>query len=99
MGGCRRAVFTEEFCLRRAWIPPRCPLRATYRSSGVDPGARFGRGEKKEHSAMATVSLRHLYRKFGDVTAVNDVNIEIQDKEFLVLVGPSGCGKSTTLRL
>jgi len=48
---------------------------------------------------MATVSLRHLYRKFGDVTAVNDVNIEIQDKEFLVLVGPSGCGKSTTLRL
>src|SRR6202142_245342 len=48
---------------------------------------------------MATVSLRHVYRKFGDVTAVNDVNIEILDKEFLVLVGPSGCGKSTTLRL
>jgi multiple sugar transport system ATP-binding protein len=48
---------------------------------------------------MATVSLRHVFRKFGDVTAVNDVNIEILDKEFLVLVGPSGCGKSTTLRL
>ncbi|MGH2412066.1 MAG: ATP-binding cassette domain-containing protein, partial [Chloroflexota bacterium] len=48
---------------------------------------------------MSSVSLRHIYRKFGDVTAVNDVNIEIQDKEFLVLVGPSGCGKSTTLRL
>jgi multiple sugar transport system ATP-binding protein len=48
---------------------------------------------------MATVSLRHVYRRFGDVTAVNDVNIEIADKEFLVLVGPSGCGKSTTLRL
>jgi multiple sugar transport system ATP-binding protein len=48
---------------------------------------------------MASVSLRHVYRRFGDVTAVNDVNIDIQDKEFLVLVGPSGCGKSTTLRL
>ena len=48
---------------------------------------------------MATVSLRHIYRKFNDVTAVNDVNIDIADKEFLVLVGPSGCGKSTTLRL
>jgi multiple sugar transport system ATP-binding protein len=48
---------------------------------------------------MSSVSLRHLYRKFGDVVAVNDVNIEILDKEFLVLVGPSGCGKSTTLRL
>jgi len=48
---------------------------------------------------MAGVSIRHLYKKFGDVTAVNDVNIDVQDKEFLVLVGPSGCGKSTTLRL
>jgi multiple sugar transport system ATP-binding protein len=48
---------------------------------------------------MSSVSLRHVYRKFGDVIAVNDVNIDILDKEFLVLVGPSGCGKSTTLRL
>jgi multiple sugar transport system ATP-binding protein len=48
---------------------------------------------------MAGVSIRHLYKKFGDVNAVNDVNIDVQDKEFLVLVGPSGCGKSTTLRL
>jgi multiple sugar transport system ATP-binding protein len=48
---------------------------------------------------MSSVSLRHVYRKFGDVIAVNDVNIDIMDKEFLVLVGPSGCGKSTTLRL
>ncbi len=48
---------------------------------------------------MAGVAIRHLYKKFGDVTAVNDVNIDVQDKEFLVLVGPSGCGKSTTLRL
>src|ERR1700751_1441516 len=48
---------------------------------------------------MSSVSLRHVYRRFGDVTAVNDFNLDIQDKEFLVLVGPSGCGKSTTLRM
>jgi multiple sugar transport system ATP-binding protein len=38
-------------------------------------------------------------KRFGDVVAVNDLDIEIEDKEFLVLVGPSGCGKSTALRL
>ncbi|MCL5110398.1 MAG: sn-glycerol-3-phosphate ABC transporter ATP-binding protein UgpC [Chloroflexi bacterium] len=48
---------------------------------------------------MAKVTLEHVTKKFGDVIAVNDVNIDIQDKEFLVLVGPSGCGKSTTLRM
>ena len=35
----------------------------------------------------------------GDVAAVKDFNLEIQDKEFIVFVGPSGCGKSTTLRM
>ncbi|MDK2972753.1 MAG: multiple sugar transport system ATP-binding protein [Candidatus Sumerlaeota bacterium] len=49
---------------------------------------------------MASVTLNSLYKVYpGDVKAVNDVNLEIQDKEFLVLVGPSGCGKSTTLRM
>ncbi|WP_047154929.1 ABC transporter ATP-binding protein [Aneurinibacillus tyrosinisolvens] len=48
---------------------------------------------------MASVSLQHIYKKYGDVAAVDDVNLEIKDKEFLVLVGPSGCGKSTTLRM
>src|SRR5579883_3283386 len=47
---------------------------------------------------MASVTLDHLIKRFGDVTAVNDVTIEVKDKEFLVLVGPSGCGKSTILR-
>jgi len=47
---------------------------------------------------MASVTYDHVYKRFGDVVAVNDLNIEIQDKEFLVLVGPSGCGKSTALR-
>ncbi|MDD5746238.1 MAG: sn-glycerol-3-phosphate ABC transporter ATP-binding protein UgpC [Candidatus Omnitrophica bacterium] len=48
---------------------------------------------------MAQVSLKNIVKKFGDVVAVKDVNLEIRDKEFLVLVGPSGCGKTTTLRM
>src|SRR3990170_1267780 len=48
---------------------------------------------------MASVTLKRVTKWYGDVVAVNDVTIEVQDKEFLVLVGPSGCGKSTTLRL
>ena len=48
---------------------------------------------------MASVTYDHVFKRFGEVTAVNDLNIEIVDKEFLVLVGPSGCGKSTALRL
>src|ERR1700719_2671214 len=48
---------------------------------------------------MAPVVIRHLNKKFDEVHAVNDVNLEIRDKEFVVLVGPSGCGKTTTLRM
>ncbi|MBE6854277.1 MAG: sn-glycerol-3-phosphate ABC transporter ATP-binding protein UgpC [Ruminococcus sp.] len=49
---------------------------------------------------MAGLSLRGIYKKYpGGVVAVSDVNLEIRDKEFVVLVGPSGCGKSTTLRM
>lgn len=49
---------------------------------------------------MANVTLRHIYKVYqGGVTAVNDFNLAIKDKEFIVLVGPSGCGKSTTLRM
>jgi multiple sugar transport system ATP-binding protein len=47
---------------------------------------------------MASVTYEHVTKKFGDFTALNDLNIEIEDKEFLVLVGPSGCGKTTALR-
>ena len=48
---------------------------------------------------MASVTYDSVYKRFGDVVAVKDMNLEIEDKEFLVLVGPSGCGKSTSLRL
>jgi multiple sugar transport system ATP-binding protein len=48
---------------------------------------------------MASVTLEHVSKQFGETTVVRDVSLEIQDKEFLVLVGPSGCGKSTILRM
>jgi multiple sugar transport system ATP-binding protein len=47
---------------------------------------------------MASVTYDHVWKKFGDVTALQDLTINVEDKEFLVLVGPSGCGKTTALR-
>jgi multiple sugar transport system ATP-binding protein len=47
---------------------------------------------------MASVTYEGVWKKFGDVVAVQDLNLAIEDKEFLVLVGPSGCGKTTALR-
>ena len=48
---------------------------------------------------MARVRYEHVTKRFGDVIAVNDLTLDIADKEFLVLVGPSGCGKSTVIRV
>lgn len=49
---------------------------------------------------MANLSLKHIYKVYPNGTkAVNDFNMQIEDKEFIVFVGPSGCGKSTTLRM
>src|SRR5512146_302554 len=52
-----------------------------------------------EERPMASVTFKNVYKRFGDVTAVNNLNIAVDDKEFLVLVGPSGCGKTTSLRM
>src|SRR5213080_1652168 len=48
---------------------------------------------------MAQVSLRKVVKKYDEVEAVSAIDLDIADKEFVVLVGPSGCGKSTTLRM
>src|SRR3989440_3759510 len=48
---------------------------------------------------MAQVSLRKVVKYYDDVEAVSAIDLDIADKEFVVLVGPSGCGKSTTLRM
>jgi multiple sugar transport system ATP-binding protein len=56
--------------------------------------------QTQEEDCMASVSLQHIYKVYsGNVTAVSDFTLDIEDKEFIVLVGPSGCGKSTTLRM
>ncbi len=47
---------------------------------------------------MAEIKLERLTKRFGDVVAINDMNLEIHDQEFVVFLGPSGCGKTTTLR-
>lgn len=48
---------------------------------------------------MARVYLEHVWKKFGNVEAVKDLTLEVNDGEFFVLLGPSGCGKTTTLRM
>ncbi|ANK95292.1 MULTISPECIES: ABC transporter ATP-binding protein [Rhizobium] len=48
---------------------------------------------------MASISLKELNKSYGALTVVHDIDLEIADKEFIILVGPSGCGKSTTLRM
>ena len=48
---------------------------------------------------MATVTFENVSKRYGDVVAVDDFNLDIRDAEFMVLVGPSGCGKTTSLRM
>ncbi len=86
---------TEQFCLLRL-IPWVC--------HGVDaswarPDRLGPQGFKEQNHLMASVNFEHVYKRFGDVVAVNDLDIKVFDKEFLVFVGPSGCGKTTSLRL
>ena len=53
----------------------------------------------EEAGGVASVTLKNIVKRFKTVTAVDDLSIEIQDREFAVLVGPSGCGKTTALRM
>ena len=48
---------------------------------------------------MAPIAYEHVTKRFDETTAVDDLNVEVADGEFLVLVGPSGCGKTTALRM
>src|SRR5688500_5043633 len=68
--------------------------RALIYGGAYSPGSRGG-----EKPRMSRVALEGVSKRFGDVMAVDDLTLEIADKEFLVLLGPSGCGKSTALRM
>jgi multiple sugar transport system ATP-binding protein len=48
---------------------------------------------------MVGVRFEHVTKRFGDVVAVDDLDLEVEDREFLILLGPSGCGKTTALRM
>src|ERR1700744_1476963 len=55
--------------------------------------------DARSASAEPAVRLVDLYRSYGDVKAVDGIDVEIGDGEFFSLIGPSGCGKTTTLRM
>src|SRR6478672_7890339 len=90
-----------------AWVAP--PLRCDDpepSSYGARPrsasaagcmGPRWSAGSGG--CAMATVTFENVQKMYGDFQAVKDLNLEIGDGEFMVLVGPSGCGKTTSLRM
>src|SRR5215471_20777507 len=69
------------------------------RSSLLDHDVAYWLQERKGVFLMARVEFEHVYKRFNKVEVVHDINLDIKDKEFLVLVGPSGCGKSTCLRM
>jgi multiple sugar transport system ATP-binding protein len=48
---------------------------------------------------MARVVMKNIYKRFGDVEVVKNLNLEVADREFCIMVGPSGCGKTTSLRM
>src|SRR5487761_446924 len=56
-------------------------------------------GARKGRETMAQVALRKIVKTFDKTPAVQGIDLDIADREFIVLVGPSGCGKSTTLRM
>ena len=69
------------------------PLEAFF-TSRVRGAARDDGG-----AGLSTISLENLSKHFGSVRAVDEIDLEVAEGEFLVLVGPSGCGKTTTLRM
>src|SRR5262245_33456246 len=70
--------------------------------SGADRDAvraEIRHSRAQDLNVMAAVVLTNVHKVYGHVVAVKDINLDIKDREFVVLVGPSGCGKSTTLRM
>src|SRR5262249_34804682 len=88
--------------MRGATRPRTVTVERAHPSSECDlaSGAHRGlRGPRARGGRVARVVLERGTRRFADVTAVDDLSLEVRDREFLVLVGPSGCGKTTALRI
>ena len=84
-----------QACGAAVWRPAVMRFASPSATRGIPERTRAARAD-----TMSNVSLKGLKKVYdGNVLAVYDVNLEIADKEFIVLVGPSGCGKSTTLRM
>ncbi len=66
-------------------------------------GKNFGNVAGQDHSTFASssvaISLNHVRKQYGAATALHDISLTINDKEFFTLLGPSGCGKTTLLRI
>jgi multiple sugar transport system ATP-binding protein len=75
-----------------------CPL-AENLSAATEKFCPHRLAHVSRRNRMASITYEHVWKRYGDVVAVQDLDIEIADKEFLVFVGPSGCGKSTSLRM
>src|SRR5450759_5809247 len=85
----------------RSW-PARCSVprrRCSFTHSSWTTTSPGSLPARRRDSRMAQVTLRKLVKNYDDTPAVRGIDLDIADKEFVVLVGPSGCGKSTTLRM
>src|SRR5947209_6580775 len=92
--GCQEAALTPDS------LKLQCMHQATALLFFKGNGRKMRRlQERKGVTLMARVKFDHVYKSFNKVEVVHDINMDIADKEFLVLVGPSGCGKSTCLRM
>src|SRR5215207_1370524 len=77
-------------------------VRSTERAYRRAPSRRATGGCRDDplrSPAMASVTLRRVTKRFEKVLAVSDLDLDVADRDFLVLLGPSGCGKSTVLRM
>jgi ABC-type multidrug transport system ATPase subunit len=79
-------------------VRERVPARFGKRSSGPRAGARTA-GKRRSAETSAAIRIEHLSRRYGDVLAVDDLNLAIQPGEIYGFLGPNGAGKTTTLKM
>ncbi|MEI8083926.1 MAG: ATP-binding cassette domain-containing protein, partial [Actinomycetes bacterium] len=65
----------------------------------TEPASSSGAPSEGAPGGQAAVELDNVTKRYGDVTAIEDLDLRVEDGEFLTLLGPSGCGKTTTLRV